>query len=83
MGNWTQEIGQPCTATNLSCALHNLQHTIDANIKCIKVGKLRIKGRNPVKNNKINLHLSYGIYTASVSIGFPAKTMARSNYASF
>ena len=78
-GDLCTEMGQPCTSTDLSRALHNLRHTIDADIKTHGGGDMRLKGRFPIKNKKVNSYSSYGIYTTPVSTGFPAKTMDRSH----
>lgn len=78
-GDLCTEIGKPCTATDLSRALHNLRHTIDSDIKIHGSGDSRIRGRAPVKNKRVNSYSSYGIHTTTVSSGFPAKTMDRSN----
>ena len=75
-GDLCTEIGEPCTATDLSRALHNLRHTIDSDIKMHGGGEIRTKGRFPVKNKRVNSYTSYGINEApSASSGSPTPTM--------
>ena len=67
-GELCTELGRPCSATDLSRALHNLRHSIDADIKLHGVsGESRNKNKYPIKSHnrgKVNSYSSYGINTA-------------------
>lgn len=80
-GDLCTETGKPCSSTDLSRALHNLRHSIDADIR-MHGSDSRVRGRFPIKNhkNKTNSYSSYGISTnVEQNKGSPFKRMERNN----
>jgi len=78
-GELCTELGRPCSATDLSRALHNLRHSIDADIKLHGVsGESRNKNKYPIKNHnrgKVNSYSSYVINTAPTPTPSPTTPM--------
>ncbi len=78
-GELCTELGRPCSATDLSRALHNLLHSIDADIKLHGAcGESRNKNKYPIKNHnrgKVNSYSSYGINTATTLTPSPTAPM--------
>ena len=73
-GELCTELGKPCSATDLSRALHNLRHSIDADIKLHGSADSRNRQRYPARahhKNKINSYSSYGITTAALPLSPP------------
>jgi hypothetical protein len=64
-GDLCTETGKPCSSTDLSRALHNLRHSIDADIR-MHGSDSRSRGHFPVKKhkNKVNSYSSYGMSTS-------------------
>jgi len=71
-GELCTELGKPCSATDLSRALHNLRHSINADIRTHGSSETRGRSRFQIKNNSINKnkqknsYSSYAINTASM-----------------
>jgi hypothetical protein len=73
-GELCTELGRPCSATDLSRALHNFRHSIDADLRAH--GAAESRGRQgystrPQPRRKINSYSSYGINTAALPLSPP------------
>ena len=80
-GELCTEIGKPCSATDLSRALHNLRHSIDADLRLHGAGDSRSRNKFQARNQsrgKTNSYSSYGISTA-VTPPPPPPSPMRSN----
>ena len=51
-GELCTELGKPCSATDLSRALHNLRHSIDADLKLHGAGDSRSRSKFHSRNQK-------------------------------
>ena len=80
-GELCTELGKPCSATDLSRALHNLRHSIDADLKLHGAGDSRSRSKFHSRNQprgKTNSYSSYGIST-TVTPSPPPPSPMRSN----
>jgi len=74
-GELCTELGRPCSATDLSRALHNLRHSINADIRTHGGSDTRGKSRFPIKNNIMNRNKqknSYSSYAINTAVTPPS-----------
>ena len=79
-GELCTELGKPCSATDLSRALHNLRHSIDSDLRLHGTGESRARSRYPPRSqlkHKTNSYSSYGINTAVTPPSSPSSTVQK------
>jgi hypothetical protein len=79
-GELCTELGKPCSATDLSRALHNLRHSIDSDLRLHGVGDAKSRNKYPTQNqsrHETNSYSSYGIHTAVTPPPSPTSTIRR------
>jgi hypothetical protein len=75
-GELCTELGKPCSATDLSRALHNLRHSIDADIRLHGMGESRSRNKYPARNHPKNRENSYSSYSISTAVTPPTTSPA-------
>ena len=82
-GELCTELGRPCSATDLSRALHNLRHSINADIKAhgVGAGEARSRNRPPMRTmnrstNKNKFSNSYSSYAINTTVTPSAPMLA-------